>query len=55
MTVKELIENLEKMNPDSVVILFDEYAIPYSIHSVVKDSDSEGKLDHINIKHIELT
>ncbi len=55
MIVKELIENLEKMNPNSVVILFDEYAIPYSVHSVTKDTDSEGKLDHINIKHIELT
>ena len=54
MTVKELIENLEKMNPDTVVILFDEYAIPYSVHSVVKDSDFE-ELDHIVIKHIELT
>ena len=54
MIVKELIENLEKMNPNSVIILFDEYAIPYSIQSVVKDTDFE-ELDHINIKHIELT
>lgn len=54
MTVKELIEKLETMNPDSVVILFDEYAIPYSIHSVVKDDEFE-ELMHINIKCIELT
>lgn len=55
MIVKDLIEGLKDLNPESEVLLFDEYAIPYSIHSVVKDTDFEGKLDHINIKHIELT
>lgn len=56
MIVKDLIEGLKDLNPESEVLLFDEEAIPYYISSIVHgEVGKDLGMDYINIEHVELT
>lgn len=54
MTVKELIEELKKCNPDLEITVFDEDAIPYKVMAITVDHDGNGELSSISIERLSL-